>query len=129
MVVMRNFAVRKREIVMTKGRRHILGALALLVLYLGYQVSVSAFAHVHMVHGVAMVHSHPSHDLEHHDHSDAQMISIALLSVIDSTEVSVLGVDDATPALLGVLRPVFSTFHFIHSHTHGITLRGPPAIL
>ena len=50
MAVMCNFAVRKREIAMTKGRRHILGALALLVLYLGYQVSVSAFAHVHMVH-------------------------------------------------------------------------------
>ena len=34
-------------------------AICLLILFLGYQLSVSAFTHLHIIDGVSVVHSHP----------------------------------------------------------------------
>ena len=41
-----------------KQKKKIIGALSLLVLFIMYQASITAFTHVHYVNGVLITHSH-----------------------------------------------------------------------
>jgi hypothetical protein len=57
----------------------------LLVLFLGYYVSISSFTHTHIVNGVAIVHSHPYNPFSgnkpfNHQHSTNEFFLIHFLS-------------------------------------------------
>lgn len=53
-------------------------AICLLILFLGYQLSVSAFTHLHIIDGVSVVHSHPFQ--KSHNHSDAEFLILGSVS-------------------------------------------------
>ena len=71
---------------MCKGfRKHIrVWALCLATLFAAYYATTALFAHVHVVNGVMLVHSHPfSHS---HSHSDGQTLALHFLSTFSSLE-------------------------------------------
>jgi len=77
---------------------------------------------------VTIVHSHPSKDLQHHNHSSEQIVDIALLSTVQTEEASIDSFELAAPVVLGFLEFCTNTFRAITSHEHAILLRGPPAL-
>ena len=100
-----------------KQKKKIIGALSLLVLFIMYQASITAFTHVHYVNGVMITHSHPFHGT--HSHSQTSL----LVSGVDVYEVqhpmrpllSMLRAKPATPTVKGeVIRT--------------LSLRAPPAL-
>lgn len=57
----------------------------LLILFLGYYVSISSFTHTHIVNGVTIVHSHPYNPFSkdkpvNHQHSANEFVLIHFLS-------------------------------------------------
>lgn len=57
----------------------------LLILFLGYYISISSFTHTHIVNGIAIVHSHPYNPFSkdkpvNHQHSTNQLVVIYFLS-------------------------------------------------
>lgn len=63
---------------MNKEMKRIIGAVCLLVLFVAYQTSITAFTHVHYVNGVIITHSHPFHGK--HTHSKSELLVIGRLS-------------------------------------------------
>ena len=57
----------------------------MLVLFVAYQTSITAFTHVHYVNGVLITHSHPFHGK--HTHSKSELVVIGRLSTFQSPEV------------------------------------------
>lgn len=66
---------------MKPSAKRIGGALGLLTLFIAFQASIMAFAHVHYVNGVYIAHSHPYQDS--HQHTSAQLLVIGQLSHYD----------------------------------------------
>ena len=66
-------------------KRRFIGACCLLMLFVAYQVSITAFTHVHYVNGVLIAHSHPFHGA--HSHSKAALLVIARLDSFHALEV------------------------------------------
>lgn len=110
-----------------KQKRKIIGALGLLVLFVMYQASITAFTHVHYVNGVLITHSHPFQGT--HSHSKTSLLVIGHLSTFCSSGadvyevqhpmrplLAVLGVEPATPTVKGEVIRILS-------------LRAPPAFL
>lgn len=98
----------------------------LLVLFTAYQVSVTAFTHVHYVNGVMVVHSHPFNQ-KNHTHTAKTLILIAYLAAFHSPEAK------ASECVLFTRRPVLWVLTpgmatpLIHSyHVDYINLRAPP---
>lgn len=54
--------------------RKIVGALSLLILFVAYQASITAFTHVHYVNGVLITHSHPFKGAHSHTKSEILVI-------------------------------------------------------
>lgn len=111
---------------MGKRVKRVIGAVCLLVLFVAYQASITAFTHVHYVNGVIIVHSHPFHGK--HIHSKTELVVIGRLSTFHSPEVeeyenlhpmrtllAVLGTERITPLVKGGVKQV-------------ISLRAPPAL-
>lgn len=67
--------------------KRIIGAVCLLVLFVAYQTSITAFTHVHYVNGVIITHSHPFHGK--HTHSKSELLVIGRLSTFQTPEVDV----------------------------------------
>ena len=92
-------------------------------------VSLTFFAHVHVVNGVTIVHSHPFKKGTAHEHSTVELIHIHFLSHLTTDGAAVIfALSLFIPFLLCLLlgRP-----QHMHSHApyHGVTaLRAPPAI-
>lgn len=57
--------------------RKIIGALSLLVLFVMYQVCITAFTHVHYINGVLISHSHPFQGTHSHTQSELVVIGLA----------------------------------------------------
>ena len=85
-----------------KQKKKIIGALSLLVLFIMYQASITAFTHVHYVNGVMITHSHPFHGT--HSHSQTSLLVIGHLSVFHSSGVDVYEVQHPMRPLLSMLR-------------------------
>ena len=99
--------------------------LLLLTLFLTYQASITMFAHVHIVNGVMIVHSHPSQDKQH-THTAGQVITIAHLSDIQTLEPEVQTEISVFRPVLYILDYQTNTFRAKAPHTHCIHLRAPP---
>lgn len=110
-----------------KQTKRIIGAVCLLVLFIAYRASITAFVHVHYVDGGLVTHSHPFHGT--HSHTKTSFLAIEHLSVFNSFEaelcavcrpmhslLAVIGAEPATPALKGeVIR--------------ALSLRAPPQLV
>ncbi|MGL5938494.1 MAG: hypothetical protein ACRCZY_05750 [Phocaeicola sp.] len=59
-------------------------SIGLLTLFLTYEVSLTMFAHVHVVNGFHLVHSHPSS--KRHTHPLTQLVTIAYLQAFHAEE-------------------------------------------
>lgn len=106
-------------------RRYILAPLLLLTLFLTYQVSITMFAHVHIINGVMIVHSHPSSS-KHHTHTSGQVITIAHIGSFQTLEPEVGVIVTVERPVLYVLEYTVDTFRATAPHTHCVHLRAPP---
>jgi hypothetical protein len=100
----------------------------LLVLFCSYMVSITCFAHLHIVGGRLVVHSHPYKgvpDNPGHSHTAAQFISIALFSHFAAFGAAFAG---SAPVLAGrIIAWKFSrTFLYGRRQILPYSLRAPP---
>ena len=99
-------------------------ALCLLVLFVGYQASVTAFTHVHYVNGVLITHSHPFHN--QHSHSATSLIAIGLLSHFSSDKPDCSEIQHPMRSLLRVVENETDTSVIKGKAYRMISLRAPP---
>ena len=109
-----------------KQKKKIIGALSLLVLFIMYQTSITAFTHVHYVNGVMITHSHPFHGT--HSHSQTSLLVIGHLSVFHSSGVDVYEVQHPMRPLLSMLRAKPATPTVKGEVIRTLSLRAPPAL-
>lgn len=64
---------------MKQPYRHITLSFSFLMLFIGYQICITSFTHVHYVNGVMISHSHPYADGEH-SHKKTEFTYIAHIS-------------------------------------------------
>ncbi len=111
---------------MNKEVKRIIGAVCLLVLFVAYQASITAFTHVHYVNGVIITHSHPFHGK--HTHSKSELLVIGRLSTFQAPEVDVYQELHPMRALLAVLEAERLTPLVKGELKQNISLRAPPAL-
>ncbi|WP_291589633.1 hypothetical protein [Bacteroides sp.] len=99
------------------------------ILFVSYLVSLTFFAHVHVVNGVTIVHSHPFKKGAAHKHSTVELLHIHFLSHLTTDGAAVVfALILFIPFLLCLLLKRSQHTHF-HAPYHGVTaLRAPPAI-
>lgn len=110
---------------MKREAKRIIGAVCLLVLFVAYQTSITAFTHVHYVNGVIITHSHPFHG--NHTHTKSELVVIDRLSTFHSPEVEVFEDLHPTRILLAVLEDEKVTPLLKGKLMQIISLRAPPA--
>ena len=99
--------------------KRIIGAVCLLVLFVAYQTSITAFTHVHYVNGVIITHSHPFHGK--HTHSKSELLVIGRLSTFQAPEVDVY--EDLHPMRILLVSPLVKG-----GGEQTISLSAPPAL-
>lgn len=104
-----------------------LPGLLFLMLFLTYQTVVIAFAHVHVVNGVMLVHSHPFKS--QHDHSDGQTLVLHSMSTFHSLEAAPGFMLPAPVFFLIALLLIAPSQRVVSTYHEGIFLRGPPHLL
>ena len=99
------------------------------ILFVSYLVSFTFFAHVHVVNGVTIVHSHPFKKGAAHKHSTVELQLIHFLSHLTADGAAVVfALPLLVSFLLCLLLGRLPHTHF-HAPYHGVTaLRAPPAI-
>lgn len=108
--------------------RHIrLWALGLLALFVAYYTSVVVFAHVHMVGGVMIVHSHPF--THQHSHTAGQALSLHFMSVFHSLDTEDTCCVSPEWGILDTFLYERNTFRALGVHAACIRLRAPPVCL
>ena len=109
--------------------KHFQGALMALI-FLGYLVSSFAFAHVHIVDGVRIVHSHPYND-EHQDegtHTDSEMLLYKVLAnsfVVEVPEITSLQIPFCPVHFENFITSSPQLYSQVQLTTY---LRGPPCL-
>lgn len=105
--------------------RHILFAVSFLMLFVGYQICITSFTHVHYVNGVLISHSHPFAN-DDHSHQKTEFIFIAHLSDFTALPLAAFESFDFLSLLLAVLDicqveeiPFLASIPYFH-------LRAPP---
>lgn len=99
------------------------------ILFISYLASITLFAHVHVVNGVTIVHSHPFKKGAAHEHSTVELLLVHFLShlITDGAAVA-FALSLFIPFLLCLLLPFRQPTHY-HSPYHGVvSLRAPPVI-
>lgn len=104
--------------------KKIVTALSLLVLFVAYQASITAFTHVHYINGVLVSHSHPFHGK--HSHTKSEIVVIDRLSNFQSPDMEVH--EDVHPmrVLLAVMDVPSVISARLGEVTRTISLRAPP---
>lgn len=110
---------------MKKTKKTIL-ALSLLVLFVTYQASITAFTHVHYVNGVLITHSHPFHGK--HTHTQTALIVIGRLATFHSPEIAVYEDQHPMRVLLAVMEVEPVTSIQKGEVVRVLSLRAPPPI-
>lgn len=106
-------------------RKYIFIPLFLLALFVGYQLSITAFSHVHYVNGVMIIHSHPSNDNQH-THTEGQILTLAKVSHWTGTEPVSLTIEAVNLSVFSMLE-CKRIFPFLQDkYAHCISLRAPP---
>lgn len=99
--------------------------MCLLVLFVVYQTSITAFTHVHYINGVLITHSHPFNDT--HSHTKTSLVVIGNLPALCSPEVGVFENLHPMRALLAVFKAAPATPTVKGEVIRAISLRAPPA--
>ncbi len=107
-----------------KSIKRTICALCLLLLFVAYQASVTAFTHVHYVNGVLITHSHPFHN--RHSHSATSLIVIGLLSHFSSDKPDCCELQHPMRSLLRVVENATDTPAIKGKVYRMISLRAPP---
>ena len=99
------------------------------ILFVSYLVSFTFFAHVHVVNGVTIVHSHPFKKGAAHKHSTVELLLVHFLSHLTTDGAAVVfALSLFIPFLLWRLHGITQHTHY-YSPYHGVVaLRAPPAI-
>ena len=99
------------------------------ILFVSYLVSLTFFAHVHVVNGVTIVHSHPFKKGAAHKHSTVELLLIHFLSHLTADGAAVVfALSLFIPFLLYLLLGRSPYAHY-HCPYHGVVgLRAPPVI-
>ena len=99
------------------------------ILFVSYLVSFTFFAHVHVVNGVTIVHSHPFKKGAAHKHSTVELLLIHFLSHLTADGAAVVfALSLFIPFLLYLLLGRSPYAHY-HCPYHGVVgLRAPPTI-
>lgn len=120
---------------MHKVKKHIGIRILFLVLFLGYFADISFFTHVHIVHGVTIVHSHYSYgdhsqkntDKTGHTHSESALTLIqhatSWVALVQS--LSVTFHDTFSHFTASLTEYLYSVQQSIPDSSH---LRGPPVL-
>lgn len=97
----------------------------LLALFITFKASLVLFAHVHIINGVTIVHSHPYSD-KNHNHSLPQVVTIA-------SAASLQAVEPVTVKIVEVVRPLLCEMEHVSGvpslsvrHAPCLRLRAPP---
>lgn len=99
------------------------------VLFIAYLASVTFFAHIHVVNGVTIVHSHPFKKGAAHQHTTVELLLVHFLSHLTTDGAAVVfALSLFIPFLLCLLLISSQRTHY-HSPYHGVvSLRAPPVI-
>lgn len=99
------------------------------VLFVSYLVSITFFAHIHVVNGVTIVHSHPFKKGAAHKHSTVELLLVHFLSHLTTDGAAVVfALSLFIPFILWRLHGITQHTHY-HSPYHGVVaLRAPPVI-
>lgn len=108
-----------------KQKNKIIGALSLLILFIVYQASITAFTHVHYVNGVMITHSHPFQG--EHSHSQTSLLVIEHLSAFSSSEPDMYELQHPMRPLLALLEAGEATPAVKGEVERLLFLRAPPA--
>ena len=112
---------------MTQKVKRIVGAVCLLVLFVAYQTSITAFTHVHYVNGVLITHSHPFHGK--HAHFKSELVVIDRLSAFHVLEADAsVSLLHPMLTLLAVLEDEPVTPLVKGEHKQTVSLRAPPML-
>ena len=99
------------------------------ILFVSYLVSFTFFAHVHVVNGVTIVHSHPFKKGAAHKHSTVELQLIHFLSFFNDTATTEIYTLSLFIPFLLCLLPGRSQHTHYHCPYHGVVgLRAPPVI-
>lgn len=99
------------------------------VLFITYMASITFFAHVHVVNGVTISHSHPFKKGAAHNHSTIELLLIHFLSnLMTDGSTGILTLSLFIPFLLCLLLG-FPRYDRYHVPYHGVaSLRAPPVV-
>ena len=99
------------------------------VLFISYMAGITFFAHVHVVNGATIVHSHPFKKGAAHSHTTVELLSIQLLSHLITDGATTLFLVSLTGLCILCLllkRPQLSHYH---APSYGVVaLRAPPVV-
>jgi hypothetical protein len=101
----------------------------LLALFCSYMVSITCFAHSHVIDGQLVTHSHPykgAPDNPGHSHTAAQFIAMALLAHFVTLGVAVAGVAHVFPGKI-IIRETVRNAPGKQLQIRPYALRAPPA--
>lgn len=104
-----------------------LPGLFLLSLFMTYQACIIMFAHVHIVNGVMLVHSHPFS--QQHNHSDGQTLVLHHLSTYHSLEASPSFALSVPAFFLIAVFFIAACQRVVLRPAVGLYLRAPPVLL
>jgi hypothetical protein len=100
----------------------------LLAVFCSYMVSITCFAHSHVINGQLVTHSHPykgAPDSPGHSHTAAQFISIALLSHFVSLSATFIALAHVLSGRI-IIRKRFRTAPCAQLQIRPYALRAPP---
>lgn len=101
-------------------------AFCLAALFASYYATTALFAHVHVVNGVMLVHSHPF--TKSHSHNDGQALALHFLSSFHSLEAGYTDIEIPNLYVLCSLVEMLDVSLVVSSCTTGIFLRAPPVL-
>ena len=113
---------------MKYSSRHVrIWAICLLSVFATYYGAVMLFAHVHVVNGVMLVHSHPFN--KQHTHAGGQALTLHFLSTFSTIEPEMAHWVTPVCPVLYVLSGDMDLWHAVSPHVACIHLRAPPSSL
>lgn len=106
-------------------RKHLrVWAFCLATLFASYYAATALFAHVHVVNGVMLVHSHPF--TKSHSHNDGQTLALHFLSSFHSLEAGQTDLELPNLYVLYSLVEKLEISPVVSSYAAGIYFRAPP---
>lgn len=95
------------------------------MLFIGYQICITSFAHVHYVNGVLISHSHPFSDANH-SHQKTEFTFIAKLSHFTALELEAIELENPFFTLVSKVNISYQVDAYSIATPYYFSLRAPP---